>query len=74
MNNGALLFPATTKDLKLVNRPNVMEHVWIKFDYMHHNFNKYKKEHPDISAEDPESIEDVLGDGVEKGQAKLSLN
>ncbi|KAF8526779.1 hypothetical protein JB92DRAFT_3093365 [Gautieria morchelliformis] len=37
MNHGALLFPVATKDLKLLNQPNLIEHGLIKFDY---NVNK----------------------------------
>jgi hypothetical protein len=73
MNHGASLFPGGTKNLKLVNHPDRMEHVLIKFDYMRHNFNKNKKLHPHVPDEDPENIEDVLEDGIDKELGKLSL-
>ncbi|KAF8515669.1 hypothetical protein JB92DRAFT_3114805 [Gautieria morchelliformis] len=73
MNHGALLpmFPlAATKDLKLVKRPDLIEQVL----YIA-NFNKHKKELPDVPAEDLEHIEEFLEDDVnmERGSCGSDL-
>ncbi|KAF8490296.1 hypothetical protein JB92DRAFT_3147897 [Gautieria morchelliformis] len=60
MNHGASLsmFPlAATKDLKLLQRGDLIEQILIKFDYID-NFSKDKKELPDVPAEYLENIEE----------------
>ncbi|KAF8507771.1 hypothetical protein JB92DRAFT_3121502 [Gautieria morchelliformis] len=66
------MFPlAATKDLTIVKRPDLIEQILTKFDYIA-NFNKHKKELPDVPAEDLEHIEELLEDDVnmERGSRK----
>ncbi|KAF8488452.1 hypothetical protein JB92DRAFT_2836297 [Gautieria morchelliformis] len=75
MRHGALLsiFPlAASKDLKLLQRPDIKEQILIKFHYID-NFNKDEKDLPDVSAEDLENIEELLEDGVNMELGKSSL-
>ncbi|KAF8525448.1 hypothetical protein JB92DRAFT_2826784 [Gautieria morchelliformis] len=75
MNHGVSLsmFPlAAAKDLKLLQRPDLIEQILIKFDYID-NFNKNKKELPDVPVEDLENIEELLEDDVSMELGKSSL-
>ncbi|KAF8468749.1 hypothetical protein JB92DRAFT_3135468 [Gautieria morchelliformis] len=63
---------SATKDLKPLQRPDLIEQVLNKFDYIG-DFNKHKKELPDVPAEDLEKIEELLNDDVNMVLGKSSL-
>ncbi|KAF8516071.1 hypothetical protein JB92DRAFT_2829459 [Gautieria morchelliformis] len=63
---------AATKDLKLLQRGDLIEQILIKFDYID-NFNKDKRELPYVPAEDLENIQELLEDDVNMELGKSSL-